>query len=374
MRHFILFLFLTSISYCQTVGKRVGGPFEDNDLIYEGMPKVINEVDTSFAWQASQKKLMIYGVIYLPDGKTPAAGIILYYYHTNEKGFYAPAPERASGDRSQTNAKKHGALRGWVKTNSKGAYKIYTIQPAAYPNRNIAAHVHMTIKEPTLNEYYIDDLEFDDDPLLTTAIRNKAANRGGSGVMITGEKNGVMSAERNITLGLNIPDYPVDKSKTLASGLSVGENCPAFDPIHFSGSDKGTKRCPMCSYGSGQGIMIWWNDRNTATLAAQLKKLDPLIDKYGVKKLRVFALYMNPERKSQKAVTKEMTLLVDHAKLKNVALLYAPIPADLEIFKLYQINQQVKNTILIYRKRKVVDKFINFRSNDIKSLLTSLEL
>ncbi len=176
-----------------------------------------------------------------------------YYYQTNEKGLYVPA-------KNQTQARRHGVLRGWVKTNLKGEYKIYTIQPAPYPKEKIPAHIHMVIKEPQMNEYYIDDIHFDEDPLLTTAVRNKQPNRAGSGIMLTSEKNGVMYAERNITLGLHIPDYLVKNNNEASSGLSVGENCPAFDPIHFSGPDEGKTRCPMCSYGFDQGIIIWWNN------------------------------------------------------------------------------------------------------------------
>ena len=42
-------------------------------------------------------------------------------------------------------------------------------------------HIHISIREPEIkNEYYIDELVFDDDPLLTTAKRAALENRGGT--------------------------------------------------------------------------------------------------------------------------------------------------------------------------------------------------
>jgi protocatechuate 3,4-dioxygenase, beta subunit len=345
----------------------VGGGCDGCELMFEGMPERINAMDTSIAWKATDRRMVISGTVYQSNGKIPAGGTIVYYYHTNREGRYAQG-------KAQVNGKRHGELRGWVKTDANGNYKIFTCVPGAYPNRDIPAHVHMIVKEPGINEYYIDDIHFDDDPLLTTAVRRNNQSRGGSGVIMTDEKSGVTYVERNITLGLHIPNYPVKDEQQIASGLSVGENCPAFDPIHFSGPDKGKTRCPMCSYGFDQGVIIWWNDINTETLVGLLKKLDPIIDKYGFKKLRVFVVYMNPERKVLKAMTKDMTSLATKSELKNCALTYIPIPDDQQSFDDYQLNLNVKNTIMIYRKRKVIDKFVNYQSQDLSELLHRLSL
>lgn len=65
----------------------VGGPFENGDFFYIGMPQQINSVDTSVGWSQKGQKLMITGTIYQSDGKTPAPDVILYYYHTDTKAF-----------------------------------------------------------------------------------------------------------------------------------------------------------------------------------------------------------------------------------------------------------------------------------------------
>lgn len=58
--------------------------------------------------------------------------------------------------------------------------------------------------------YYIDEIVFTDDPLRTSAERERHENkRGGSGVTSpTRDAAGVWKVVRDIQLGLNIPSYP----------------------------------------------------------------------------------------------------------------------------------------------------------------------
>ena len=64
-----------------------------------------------------------------------------------------------------------------------------------------------TIKEPDKNEYYIDAIEFDDDPLLSKAERERQNPRGGNGIVKLIKRGDLLIAERDIILGLNIPSY-----------------------------------------------------------------------------------------------------------------------------------------------------------------------
>jgi protocatechuate 3,4-dioxygenase beta subunit len=77
----------------------------------------------------------------------------------------------------------------------------------------VPAHIHPLIKEPNKNEYYIDEYLFNDDPSLTTAERKRQENRGGNGIIKLGTLNGMLVGKRDIILGLNIPDYPVNRNK-----------------------------------------------------------------------------------------------------------------------------------------------------------------
>ncbi|PNQ73155.1 intradiol ring-cleavage dioxygenase [Hanstruepera neustonica] len=193
----------TTTQSTNTTGAIVGGPFENRDFMFIGMPQNIKAIDTCPAWQQQGQKLLVTGTIYKQDGKTPAPNIILYYYHTDIYGKY---PNSHNLD---SRVARHGYMRGWVKTDNQGHYAIYTVRPASYPNTQIMAHIHPAIKEPQFEHpYYIDEWVFDDDPFLTDAQRRNMTNRGGSGILKTTQMNGMQVAQHDIILGLNIPNYP----------------------------------------------------------------------------------------------------------------------------------------------------------------------
>ena len=188
--------------------KIVGGGCDGCEIMYVGMPKNINATDTSAGWREKGQQLLVTGTVYKPDGNTPAPDIIIYYWQTDNNGYYSPK------DGMDEKAKRHGHIRGWVKTDEMGEYSIYTIRPAPYPNADIPAHIHTSIKEPDFeNEYYIDEFVFDDDKLLTAEKRKALENRGGSGILVVQLFNGLQIAEHNIFLGLNIPGYPQARTK-----------------------------------------------------------------------------------------------------------------------------------------------------------------
>ena len=139
--------------------------------------------------------MVITGTVYQPDGTTPAPDIIMYVYHTNAEGVY---PTR--GDETGW-ARQHGYLRGWMKTNEAGQYRFETIRPASYPNSQNPAHVHMIVKEPGRQEYWIDSIHFEDDPLLSSDDHSADEARGGSGVIaLERDAQGVWRGVRDIVL------------------------------------------------------------------------------------------------------------------------------------------------------------------------------
>lgn len=175
-------------------------------------PAVIAAVDHSPAWNENGQKILLTGTVFQPDGKTPAPGVVIYYYQTNTEGLYRHRPEVKRSMPPNASGQTHGYIRGWVKTDSNGKYSIYTIRPGVYPTGDAFAHIHATIKEPNeIKEYYIDEFVFDDDKLLTSSYRKKMENRCGSGVLRLIKKDSLFIGERNIYLGLNIPDYPGKK-------------------------------------------------------------------------------------------------------------------------------------------------------------------
>ena len=211
---FILLVFFCSLSLpaCTQPSSatkpdiKVGGPCEGCEAIYEcPIPfDQLNEVDTLPDFNDPGPKIEISGTVYKADGKTAAAGVVIYIYQTGQAGVY---PRKGT---EKGWARRHGYIRGWVKTDAKGFYKFYTLVPASYSNSNNPKHIHPVIKEPGKSEYYIDELLFDNDPFLTTEERNRQEQRGGNGILVIKERNGRLYAEHNITLGKNIPGYPAN--------------------------------------------------------------------------------------------------------------------------------------------------------------------
>ncbi|MBA2746739.1 MAG: intradiol ring-cleavage dioxygenase [Flavisolibacter sp.] len=183
----------------------VGGGCDGCEIMYVGMPEQIGASDTSAAWQEQGRKILISGKVLKKDGRTPAPGVILYYWQTDQTGKYV------AGESGKDAASRHGRLRGWMKTDREGNYALYTIRPGNYPGESFPAHIHIAIKEPgVLNEYYIDDLVFDDDPYLSKAYKDQQQKRGGNGILKLAKSGNVETATYNIVLGLNIPGYPAD--------------------------------------------------------------------------------------------------------------------------------------------------------------------
>lgn len=179
-----------------------GGPCEGCEAIFEYGDMKLSPVDTLPDYTNSEDKIKISGTVYQPDGKTPAKDVVLYIYHTDKQGVYP-----TKGDETGW-AKRHGYLRGWVKTDTNGKYTFYTHKPGAYPGRTAPAHIHLTILEPDGKYYWLGDYHFEGDSLLTEKDRNPTSPRGGSnGLLKLDKENELWTGIRNIILGKNVPDY-----------------------------------------------------------------------------------------------------------------------------------------------------------------------
>ncbi len=371
LRYFFLALFLTvsachgqtaknqdqqSISADQT--KIVGGGCDGCELMSVGMPKDIKSIDYSAGWTEKGQKLLVTGIIYKLDGQTPAPNVIVYFWQTGSDGFYSP--KAGMDDR----AMRHGHIRGWVKSDENGKYSIYTIRPAPYPDRDIPAHIHLSIKEPNIaDEYYTDDLVFDDDKFLIPFVKkNPSENRGGSGVLRVLIKDDMQIAEHNIILGLNIPNYPETTKSEKQSGLAVGEDNPSFTPFHAWGADKGTRACPVCKYGRFHGIIYFVGNRpNWDEIKKWLIFLEQESGKRG-KYLKAYFVYGKEKDFNKNERQKNLEKIGQELALKNVALTFVPSMPDSESkVNLNRINPNVESTIIVFKQRNIIAKFIDLK-------------
>ena len=171
----------------------IGGPCEGCEWVFDDQPGALRSHARIAPANQPGTPMVIEGTVTTLRG-APSPGVIVYAYHTDQTGIYPRA------------ANRHGSLRGWALTDAQGRYRFDTIRPGAYPSRDVPEHVHMHVIEPGIGTYYIDNLEFEDDPLNSQRDRNE--QRGGDGFMLPARRDGVWQARRDIELGRNIPGYP----------------------------------------------------------------------------------------------------------------------------------------------------------------------
>ncbi|MBL8964624.1 MAG: intradiol ring-cleavage dioxygenase [Phycisphaerae bacterium] len=333
---------------------RIDGPDGLRD-----QPAALNWMDTSPGWSQAGTKLLLMGIVYQPDGKTPASDVVLYYYQTNAQGRYQHHPDEPRSMPPNELGQTHGSIRGWIKTGPDGRYAIRTIRPGAYPTNDEPAHIHATIKEPDVPEYYIDDFVFDDDPLLTSQRRLRMENRCGSGVLRLVESDGIMVGERDIILGQNIPGHPRSDSGVVASGRKIGEDVVSFTPYHAWGQDRGTRACPICKYGWYHGILYFvGDDPNWTEIRAWLVFLEQESVRRG-DRLKVYFVYGAAAGYSRDSRERELGSLGQELDLRHVALTFVPSLTDEESeVVLNRIDPRERSTFILYRRSRIIDKAV----------------
>ena len=363
----LFLLLITSLTGCNgQTSQPVGGTFENGEFIYYGIPKHISPTDTSPGWTLKGQKNLLTGIVYQQDGKTPAPDVLLYYYQTNTEGKYLHKPAEKRSMPPNELGQTHGYIRGWVKTDSAGKYFIYSVRPGTYPTNDEPAHVHITVKEPNdIKEYYIDDFVFDDDKLLTSSKRQKMENRCGSGILRMVQKGDLQIGERNLILGLNIPDYPNKTLREVNSGKNIGEDVFSFIPFHAWGSDKGTKACPICKYGWYHGILYFVGNNPNWTEIKQWLIFLETESKLREKYLKVYFIYGNEIAYNKNNRENDLEKIGKDLKLEKVALTFVPSFSDPESdINLNKITQTADNTFILYKRSRIISKFINLKPNN----------
>jgi protocatechuate 3,4-dioxygenase beta subunit len=91
----------------------------------------------------------------------PAAGVEVFAYQTDAAGLYA-----------RDGGAYPWRLKGWAVTDAQGRFEFKTIRPAAYPNRDIPGHIHLSFVTSCCGRQ-TSEVMFDDDPLATPAYRER---------------------------------------------------------------------------------------------------------------------------------------------------------------------------------------------------------
>lgn len=139
--------------------------------------------------------LSIGGTVYDPRAR-PYPGVVVYAYHANAQGVYA------DGSRETVWSRRHGRLRGWMKTGPDGRYGFDTIKPAPYPSFDVPAHIHMVIVEPGRPPQWVDQIVFAGEFLVNRQYHARQALAGGSGIVkLQKSPDGPLIGVRDIRLG-----------------------------------------------------------------------------------------------------------------------------------------------------------------------------
>lgn len=181
----------------------VGRPCEGCEAIFDGLPAAPAASARLAPADEPGDPMVLSGRVLGRDGQ-PRAGVVIYAYQTDASGRYPPGNDARTRD-----GRLHGRLRAWVASDADGRYRFDTVRPGGYPGEATAQHIHLHVLERGCATYYIDDVEFTDDPRLAPQRQaSPAPGRGGPGIVTPRREGRGWSATRDIVLGQAIPGHP----------------------------------------------------------------------------------------------------------------------------------------------------------------------
>lgn len=181
----------------------VGAPCEGCEAAFDSVPRELSSRLSLAAEDEAGERLVLSGRVLDRQGRG-VEGIVIYLHQTDSRGSYSAGDSDAGPA-----ARRHGRLRGWVRSAADGTFRVDTIRPGGYPGTDIPQHIHVQVIEPGCATYFIDDVMFRDDPRLTAeAERRLASGVGGDGVGSPRRVGGIWRVERDVVLGLGVSRYP----------------------------------------------------------------------------------------------------------------------------------------------------------------------
>jgi rhodanese-related sulfurtransferase len=147
----------------------------------------------------------------------------------------------------------------------------------------------------------------------------------------------------------------------ITSGRPVGAVTPSFRVIDVTGKYKGQDTCYVCEYGTAPTIIGFFKDTGDQT-ANLIVKMNQLVQEQSGKNFKGFAvLVAGPESKAW------LEKLAQDKNIQIPLVYLANGPKDLGV-RLYKINTQADNTILVNDNRQVMDNFVNVKPDDFQTV------
>jgi protocatechuate 3,4-dioxygenase beta subunit len=148
----------------------------------------------------------------------------------------------------------------------------------------------------------------------------------------------------------------------ISSGPNKGDTLSAFEPSHVTGQDAGTDTCPVCKYGNLPAVQVWVNnDMPNADIVRITADLDKQMTEINKKDLR-FKSFVIFKTSDSKRADANLKAIASRVKLQNVALTW--LTPNNEALKAYSINPEAKTTVLVYKNRRVMDKFVDMKGDE----------
>lgn len=143
-------------------------------------------------------QLIVSGVVYAKDGRTPLPNMRIDVYHTDAAGYYS----------RPVNDPRRARLRGSLVTDAAGRYEIVTIKPGKYFDRDAPAHIHTHLSGPDIPEHWIDSYLFTGDPYLPadSLAKNRGLGSFSAIMTIRTDSKGVLHTARDIRLDPELVD------------------------------------------------------------------------------------------------------------------------------------------------------------------------
>ena len=154
-------------------------------------------------------------------------------------------------------------------------------------------------------------------------------------------------------------DSPSRSPRQPVSGLAVGAEVAAWNPIHYSGPDAGTNHCPVCTYLDKPVVLVF--ARQTLNTVALVRQLESLATTNANAGLKCFVILIDGTPNTAKE-------LAEQYRLRNVGVCLLDQKTRTADLKTYNIDARFENTVLYYRNYVVEANRINFQSLDMGQL------
>jgi hypothetical protein len=148
------------------------------------------------------------------------------------------------------------------------------------------------------------------------------------------------------------------------SGLRVGDEVSAWEPIHVAGPHAATKICPVCTYLDAPVLLAFAKDISAAADLAKL--LEEIAKAHAKGKLKVVLVVISGSDEQLKKFAKDHSI--------QTLMLCRPDPERQEKqLKAYKVDPSVTNTIMLYQDYLVKKNWAALATTKLAELKTETD-